>query len=359
MFSITTLPVELQIQIFAELSLIDQISVAHVCRLWSSILATSYQLRKSRYHEIDYAEPRDTRLYPYHDPDFLVRNLPVHRLLYNKYQSDSPNRSPRSEGGFVRDAPQEFNHLRNLPRYRGNLEIARSDSFAYLKAIICQTTLQIKSYVYEIYLEDRSKNPDICPTKIELAIDHPWFDDLVFFAPNPDGNNERHDSNPINSNEEEEKTIPILHLLHLPKAVWQIIPYHDLMAIRISPASLTVGQLITRTWEAIRQVYLSTPHPYAEIMEYVRISVTRSGLEEDGTQDVSPALRLEVTAGDGYWEQVDRKLVWRGKLPEPQYRIWKSPDQNIYDRIRDYGDRLFTSRQGCGSCCRLADAVVH
>lgn len=93
-------------------------------------------------------------------------------------------------------------------------------------------------------------------------------------------------------------------------------------------------------------------------MEYVRISFKPSE-EGVGGNGVSLALRLEVAVGEGFWEQVNRKLVWRGKMPEPGLREWKSPDSNLYRRIGNHVDRLFASRHGHGSCCKQEHVVLR
>ncbi|KAK6499450.1 hypothetical protein TWF506_004079 [Arthrobotrys conoides] len=369
MLLVTLFPVELQIQIFSELSFHDQVSIARVCRLWKFLLATSGRLRRARYNEIELAEARNDlnlvncrsfQQYPQTDSSSFTTNPRIHRLLYNKYQCDSSclrcneiyalpyiiQNYLRGTYGFP-ELHAGHKHQLALP--------PKPFSHAYLNAILCQETLQITSY--EICFETCPLEPMKSPTKIKLPVNHPFFDDPVFSTPIYNKKNSRSDITGVDSGKDEERMISVLHLLHLPRVVWQVCPDSSLTSIHVSPA-ISVRQLITRTWHGIREVYLSKPHPYAEIMEYVRISFKPSE-DEIGVDGASLSLRLEVAVGEGYWEQVNRKLVWRGKMPEPGLREWRSPDPNLYRRLGNHVDRLFASHHGHGSCCKQEHVVLH
>ncbi|KAK6338493.1 hypothetical protein TWF730_002556 [Orbilia blumenaviensis] len=218
---------------------------------------------------------------------------------------------------------------------------------------------------YELCLESCPVDPVRCPTKIKLPVTHPFFDDTVF--PSPvcgESNRRRRDSaTEKGSKQDSGRDVSVLHLLHLPRVVWQTHPDASLTNIRVS-SSTTVRQLISKTWEPIRQLYLSKPHPYAETMEYVRISFKPNdcdeiAAEEEEEEEQKLILRLEVVAGEGYWEQVDRELVWRGRTPEPRFREWKSPDSNLYRRIGNHVERLFTSNGRHGSYCKGEHAAIR
>ncbi|KAF3175586.1 hypothetical protein TWF751_003987 [Orbilia oligospora] len=372
MLLIIGLPVELQIQIFSELSFYDQISVARVCRLWKSLLVTSGRLRRVRYSEIESTGVHnDMNLVNYrarglqqHTPICSSRSDTkphIHRLLYNKYQCDSScfrcneiYALPYIIQNYLRDT-YAFPTLHAGHKHQP-AKPPKPYSHAYLNAILCQTTLQITSY--ELCFEKCPLESGKYPTKIKLPVDHPFFDDPVFSTPIYNKNDRRSDPKSANFDQDEEKMISVLHLLHLPRVVWQVHPDASLTSIHVSPA-MTVRQLISKAWQAIREVYLSKPHPYAEIMEYVRISFKplEEGIEGDG---FPLSLRLEVAVGEGYWEQVNRKLVWRGKMPEPGLREWRCPDPTLYRRLGNHVDRLFaSSHHGHGSCCKQEHVVLH